>query len=97
MVRYQGDNRATGRKPEGSRRDETRIGRFPPGPQERRKRQEYDRCIGVHRLGTPGMEFIMGRTDNVRRYQPGDEIPYIYDAEYTGELQKAVYWLQHME
>lgn len=42
VVRYQGNNRATGRKPEGDRRDETRVGRFPPGPQERRKRQEYD-------------------------------------------------------
>ena len=61
------------------------------------KDRNTTRCIGLHRLGTPGMEFIMGRTDNVRKYQPGDEIPYIYDAEYTGELQKAVYWLQHME
>ena len=85
--------------PEGSRRDETRIGRFPPGPsREAEKTGNTTRCIGVHRLGTPGMEFIMGRTDNVRKYQPGDEIPYIYDAEYNlAELQKAVYWLQHME
>ena len=38
-------------KPEGSRRDETRIGRFPPGPQERRKRQEYD---PLHRRAQAG-------------------------------------------
>lgn len=56
------------------------------------KDRNTTRCIGVHRLGTPGMEFIMGRTDNVRKYQPGDEIPYYmtpstpasYRKPYTG-------------
>jgi len=51
-------------------------------------------CIGVHRLGTPGMEFILGETDNDRDYRAGDEVSYIYNAEYTGILADAVSWLQ---
>lgn len=52
-------------------------------------------CIGVFRLGTPNMEFILGETDNDREYQQGDEVSYIYDADYTGNLQDALDWLNH--
>lgn len=31
-------------------------------------------CIGVHRLGTPNMEYILGETDNNREYRQGDEV-----------------------
>lgn len=33
-------------------------------------------CIGVHRLGTPNMEYILGETDNDREYRQGDEVSY---------------------
>lgn len=50
-------------------------------------------CIGVFRLGTPNMEFILGETDNEREYKVGDEVSYIYDADYTDNLQNALDWL----
>lgn len=50
-------------------------------------------CIGVYRLGTPYAEFIMGETDNDREYKRGDEVSYIYNADYTTDLQNAVDWL----
>lgn len=53
-------------------------------------------CIGVFRLGTPNMEFILGETDNAREYQQGDEVSYIYDADYTGNLQDALDWLNNV-
>lgn len=31
-------------------------------------------CIGVHRLGTSNIEFILGETDNDREYRQGDEV-----------------------
>lgn len=61
-----------------------------------KKSQEYEGttyCIGVFRLGTPSMEFILGETDNDREYHRGDEVSYIYKADYTGSLQKALDWL----
>lgn len=54
-------------------------------------------CIGVFRLGTPNVEFILGETDNDREYQQGDEVSYIYDADYTGNLQNALDWLNHVK
>lgn len=54
-------------------------------------------CIGVFRLGTPNMEFILGETDNDREYQQGDQVSYIYDADYTGNLQDALDWLNHVK
>lgn len=50
-------------------------------------------CIGVFRLGTPNMEFILGETDNERVYKAGDEVSYIYNADYTGIMQNALDWL----
>ena len=49
-------------------------------------------CIGVHRLGTPNMEYILGETDNDREYRQGDEVSYIYHAEYAYTLQEALDW-----
>lgn len=50
-------------------------------------------CIGVYKLGTPNMEFILGETDNDRAYRRGDKVSYVYNADYTGSLQKALDWL----
>lgn len=52
-------------------------------------------CIGVHRLGTPNMEFIVGELDTDRKYKTGDEVSYIYNADYTGNLQNALDWLNN--
>ena len=54
-------------------------------------------CIGVFRLGTPNMEFILGETDNDQEYKAGDEVSYIYDADYTGNLQNALDWLNRVK
>lgn len=54
-------------------------------------------CIGVFRLGTPNMEFVMGETDNDREYRKGDEVPYIYNAEYTDTLQDALNWFNNIK
>lgn len=43
-------------------------------------------CIGVFKLGTPNMQFIMGETDNDREYKKGEEVAYIYNADYTDRL-----------
>lgn len=50
-------------------------------------------CIGVHQLGTPAMEFIVGKTDNDREYNKGDEVSYIYNAEYFSDLGDALIYL----
>lgn len=54
-------------------------------------------CVGVFRLGTPNMEFILGETDHDREYSVGDEVSYIYDADYTSNLQDALDWLNHVK
>lgn len=36
-------------------------------------------CIGVFRLGTPNVEFILGEVDNDREYKVGEEVSYIKD------------------
>lgn len=54
-------------------------------------------CIGVHRLGTSNMEFILGETDNDREYKKGDEVTYIYNADYTANLQDALNWLNKVK
>lgn len=54
-------------------------------------------CIGVYRLGTPLMEYILGETDNDKTYQKGDEVSYIYNAEYTNNLQYAIDWLNNIK
>lgn len=54
-------------------------------------------CIGVHRLGTPNMEFVLGELDNDREYKQGDEVSYIYHAEYSESLQDALDWLNRVK
>lgn len=54
-------------------------------------------CIGVFKLGTPDMEFITGETDNDREYNRGDKVSYIYNADYTTDLQKAMEWLNSVK
>ena len=44
-------------------------------------------------LGTTNMEFILGETDNDREYRQGEEVSYIYNANYTNSLQSALNWL----
>ena len=39
------------------------------------------------------MEFIIGEVDNDREYKQGDEVSYIYNANYTSSLQDALDWL----
>ena len=63
-----------------------------------KKSQEYQGttyCIGVFKLGTRCMEFILGETDNDRLYKRGDEVTYIYNADYTPNLQTALDWLNN--
>lgn len=63
-----------------------------------KKSQEYQEttyCIGVFKLGTQYMEFILGETDNDRQYKRGDEVTYIYNADYTSDLQTALNWLNN--
>lgn len=65
-----------------------------------KKSTEYEGttyCIGVFRLGTPNMEFILGETDNDRDYKRGDEVSYIYNADYTSNLQRALDWLNSVK
>lgn len=54
-------------------------------------------CIGVFRLGTPNMEFILGETDNDREYKIGEEVSYIYNADYSYTLQEALNWLNSVK
>lgn len=52
-----------------------------------------DWCLGVFHLGTQNMEFIVGKTDNDRKYKPGEEINYIYNAEYFSDIEAAISYL----
>ena len=54
-------------------------------------------CIGVHKLGTPNMEFVLGETDNDQNYKVGDDISYIYNADYVDNLQSALNWLNSVK
>lgn len=49
--------------------------------------------LGVFHLGTPNMEFIVGKTDTDRKYKPGEEVNYIYNAEYFSDIEKAICYL----
>lgn len=42
------------------------------------------------------MEYILGETDNNREYRQGDEVSYIYHAEYAYTLQEALDWLNNV-
>ena len=44
-------------------------------------------CIGVHRLGTPNMEYILGETDNNREYSKVMKFHIFIYAEYAYTLQ----------
>ena len=54
-------------------------GIFLLGLKKSKKREGVTYCIGVFRLGTTNMEFILGETDNDREYRQGEEVSYIYD------------------
>lgn len=60
---------------------------------ESKKHEGTTYCIGVYRLGTPNIEFILGETGNDREYKKGDEVSYIYNADYTHNLQNALDWI----
>ena len=62
-----------------------------------KKYEDTTYCIGVYKLGTPNMEFILGETDNDREYKKGDEVSYIYNADYTANLQGALDWLNKVK
>lgn len=61
------------------------------------KKENLTYCIGVFKLGTPNMEFVLGETDNDREYKAGDEVTYIYNADYTCDLKGALNWLDSVE
>lgn len=54
-------------------------------------------CIGVFKLGTPNMEFILGELDDDREYHEGEDVHYIYNADYTTDLQNALKWLKKVK
>ena len=68
-------------------------GIFLLGLKKSKKLEGVTYCIGVFRLGTTNMEFILGETDNDREYRQGEEVSYIYNANYTNSLQSALNWL----
>ena len=68
-------------------------GIFLLGLKKSKKREGVTYCIGGVRLGTTNMEFILGETDNDREYRQGEEVSYIYNANYTNSLQSALNWL----
>ncbi len=59
------------------------------------KRKGIIYCIGAYRLGTPNMEFVLGETDNNQEYKAGNAVSYIYNADYTNNLQNALDWLNN--
>lgn len=61
------------------------------------KNESTTYCIGVFKLGTPNMEFILGELDNNKTYKAGDEVSYIYNADYTNSLQAALDWLNNVK
>jgi len=54
-------------------------------------------CIAIFKLGTGYTEFIIGETDNERPYKAGDEIGYVYSADYVWMLEDAMNWLKRQE
>lgn len=73
--------------------DTEKQGIFLLALKKSKKREGITYCVGVFKLGTTNMEFILGETDNDRKYQKGEEVSYIYDADYTDSLQAALDWL----
>lgn len=62
-----------------------------------KKNEGVTYCIGVFKLGTQNMEFILGETDNDRQYKRGDKVLYIYNADYTSNMQSALDWLNRVK
>ena len=65
-----------------------------------KKSKKYSKttyCIAVFKLGTSYMEFILGETDSDREYKQGEQVSYVYNADYTSNLQYAVEWLSKVE
>ena len=54
-------------------------------------------CIAIFKLGTGYTEFIIGETDNDRKYKVGDETSYVYNADYVFNLDDAIAWLKRQE
>lgn len=74
--------------------DQQRI--FLLAVKKSKKYEDTTYCIAVFKLGTPGMEFILGETDNDREYNRGDEVSYVYNADYTSNLEEALEWLKNI-
>lgn len=51
-------------------------------------------CIGVYKIGTDKMEFIVGKTEE--SCHQGEEVAYISDAEYIDDLAVAMEWYQKL-
>lgn len=67
---------------------------------EVKKSKKYENttyCIGVFKLGTPFMEFVLGETDYKRVCKKGEEVSYVYNADYTSSLQNALDWFNSIE
>ncbi|MCS3176913.1 hypothetical protein NXU87_12470 [Candidatus Bacteroides intestinigallinarum] len=75
--------------------DSEKQGIFLLALKKSKKREGITYCIGVFRLGTPNIEFILGETDNDREYRVGEEVAYIYNADYVGSMQAALDWLNN--
>jgi len=54
-------------------------------------------CIAIFRLGTEYTEFACGTTNDNRTYKTGDEISYVYNADYYPDLLSAMTWLKRQE
>lgn len=74
--------------------DQQRI--FLLAVKKSKKYEDTTYCIGVFKLGTPYMEFVLGETDNNREYNRGDEVSYIYNADYTINLEAALKWFKNI-
>ena len=61
------------------------------------KRSDTTYCVGVFRLGTDNMEFIVGETNNDKEYVAGMETEYIYNADYTSDMGRAWEWFNKLE
>ena len=70
---------------------------FILGIKKSKKYSDTTYCIAVFKLGTPFMEFIMGVTDDNRECKRGDEVSYVYKANYTSDIKYAVEWLSKVE
>lgn len=78
-----------------SNMDSEKQGIFLLALKKSEKREGITYCVGVFRLGTPNVEFILGETDNDREYKVGEEVAYIYNADYVGSMQAALDWLNN--